>query len=133
MEKKVYQQLASSFNAMQNCEKSGNNEWYYKHEDTIHDIEKNNLPSGSGIDSGTQFDFDKSTDNKLVLNSSYHCMDEFGYYDGWIDFTVTVKPSLIHGLDINISGRFSDRNGKYADLKDYLLDTFYTALTEIIK
>ena len=123
---KNYQKLASCFNAYNNCVKSGNKEWEEKHSDTVESIIKN-LPHGSGIDGNTQFEWEKSNDNKLVISSEYHVMDENGMYDGWINFTLTVTPSW-NDIDIAIKGNF----GKHQELKDYLFDTFYYALTEEI-
>lgn len=88
-------------------------------------IEKNLLPSGSGVDSGTQIDRDKSNPGKIVLSTSYHHMDEGGCYDGWTEHTVIVTPSF-SGFDLRITGR--NRN----DIKDYLGDRYYHALAEKI-
>jgi hypothetical protein len=128
MKSTIYQHIARKVTAERNCEVSGNTEWYDKHGLALHRIEADHLPSGSGIDCGTRIDMDKTTADKIVLNSNYHCMDEHGFYDGWIGFTVTIKPSLLHGITLDIKGPFSDRHGKYADLKDYLGDVFYTCL-----
>ena len=122
MSTKVYQQLASLVTARENCAKSGNDVWFDKHEEAIETIVNNYMPSGSGFDSGTKIDLDKSTGDKLVFTTSYHHMNDGGYYDGWTDHTVTVKPSLLHGFTLNISGR--DRN----DFKDYAYDVFQIAL-----
>lgn len=59
-----------------------------------------NLPHGSGID-GTwlsYIDFKRNgrykfTMNKLVCTNSIHCMNENGYYNGWIPFTLTIPIS----------------------------------------
>ena len=130
--KPVYQELISKIVAMQNCNKSENFDWYDRHELAIEEIENNNLPSGSGIDSGTRVNLDKTTANKLVIDSSYHCMNQDGYYDGWIDFTVTVTPSLLSDIDIDIKGNFSQRHNKYADVKDYLYDVFNMSLCTLV-
>ena len=90
------------------------------------------LPQGSGIDSGLHIDFDKSNDSKIVIEASYHCMDEYGGYDGWIDFSVIITPSLENDFDLYIVGYFSDRHSKYAHVKDYLEDIFQYALSEDI-
>jgi hypothetical protein len=122
MSTKVYQQLASLVTARENCVKSGNDVWFDKHGEAIETIVNNYMPSGSGFDSGTKIDLDKSTGDKLVFTTSYHHMNDGGYYDGWSDHTVTVKPSLLHGFTLNIGGR--DRNG----FKDYAYDVFQIAL-----
>jgi hypothetical protein len=115
---KIYQQLSSSFQAYNNCLKSNNTEWEEKHYDKILTL-IDQLPHGSGIDGKTELDFEKSNNNKLVINSEFHHMDENGYYDGWINFSLTIEPGW-DGVDITIKGNF----GKYQDLKDYLIETF---------
>jgi len=90
--------------------------------DMLEDIAKNYLPSGSGIDSGCAIDVDASDSRKIFIDTSYHHMNDGGYYDGWTEHRITVSPSF-DGIDIKISGR--DRN----QIKDYLHDVFYTALT----
>jgi len=106
-------------------------EYAYKRERSqgIIDSAKNNLdtlqdelPSGSGIDSGCKIDLDNSTPEKIIITFGFHHMDENGSYDGWTDHKLTVKPSF-SGIDIKISGR--DRN----QIKDYLYDVFQTVLT----
>jgi hypothetical protein len=83
------------------------------------------LPSGSGIDNGTKIDFDRSSESKIVLTAGYHHMNDGGYYDGWTDHTITIRPTF-RGIDITISGR--NRN----EIKDYLHDVYHTALTDVI-
>lgn len=122
--KKLYQAISLAINARENCITSKNEEWKDKHEARALQLVKDHMPSGSGIDSGTELDLDKSTSEKLVFTTSYHHMDENGMYDGWTDHTVTVQPSLAFGIDMRISGR--DRNG----IKEYLYDTFHSALEE---
>lgn len=120
--KPFYAELSSLLQAKRNCEKSNNTEWRDKHQESI-DILCQLLPSGSGIDTGTSFDQDDSTADKLVFTFSYHHMDEHGGYDGWTDHKVIVTPSLAFGIDIKITGR--NRN----DIKDYLHDVFAHVLT----
>ena len=121
---KIYQQIASSLAAMHNCRKSGNTEWEEKHKECILDIVKNRLPSGSGWDIGTKFDFMVSTSDKLVFEGSYHHMDDAGGYDGWTDHAIIVTPSLAFGFNLKIIG--SNKN----DIKEYLSDIFHSVLME---
>ena len=123
MKEKRYKILARVLQAYKNCIESGNTEWEDRHERTIHDIMQS-APSGSGIDSGTSIDYDRSNGNKLVFNTSFHHMNDAGFYDGWTEHIVTVYPHLCFGIDIRISGR--NRN----DIKDYLLDVFHYWLME---
>jgi hypothetical protein len=127
---RIYQALAGHFIAYLNCLEKGNSEWQEKHKEKIEEIVEKYLPHGSGIDNGNSFDFDNSREDKLIINSSYHRMDENGFYDGWIDYQVVIRPSLTaNGINLDVKGRF----GKHQDLKDYLGDIYYEALTAEIK
>ena len=96
-------------------------EWVDKHQDSINEILKA-LPHGSGIDSGVTFDQNKSTSEKLIFSVPFHSMNEHGYYDGWVDFTLIVTPCF-GGYNIRITGR--DKN----QLKEYLSQLFYETFT----
>ena len=126
----VYQKLSKSFNGYLNCEALPveRSKFKAKHKDDIVSIIDKYFPSGSGIDNGNKFDFSSKRD-KLVINSSFHVMDENGFYCGWIDYTVTVKACLMHGFSIDIKGKF----GKRQEIKDILYDLYSYALREIIK
>lgn len=125
MKKKVYQELAARVNAIQNCIKTGNTEWYDKHEEIVDRIIKQYMPHGSGIDG--EYSIDYNDYEKLVIHSSFHRMDKNGMYIEWIDFRVVVLPSLMFGININIHGAF----GKHQDLKnEYLHEIFDHALNE---
>ncbi len=117
MKKINVKDLAGKFNAYLNCIKSNNKEWEEKHEDSINAMLEN-LPSGSGIDAGTKFDWDKSTPEKLIFTLGFHHMDEGGGYDGWTEHEVIITPSLYFGINIRIAGK--DRDG----IKEYLSDLF---------
>ena len=122
---KTYKAIAQKIQAMENCEKTGNQEWLTKHRDAIKGI-MDNAPSGSGFDSGTELD-DTSTPKKLVFTTSFHHMNEGGMYDGWTSHTITVKPSLCFDFDLKVSGK--DRN----QIKDYIGEMFQSFLDEEIK
>jgi hypothetical protein len=122
----LFQILAGTFQAWKNCGESGNTEWHGKHRDLIESLAKNFMPHGSGFDSGTQFDFDVSTPDKLQFHTAFHHMNDAGIYDGWTEHTVTVKASLAFGFDLKVSGR--DRN----DIKDYIAQAFEDALRQDI-
>ena len=84
------------------------------------------LPTGSGIDAGSTIAFEECRWNKIVFNSAYHVMDEHGYYDGWIEFQIIVRPSFT-GFDLEIKPL---RRKKYFNdyLHDYVFDVFCDAL-----
>jgi hypothetical protein len=129
MNRVVYREIASALNAMRSCEqhhsepgKSHLKEWIERHLDRALDLTKEYLPSGSGFDNGTSLDVDACRDDKLVFVTAFRHMNDAGYYDGWTDHKVTVRPSLVHTIKINVSGR--DRN----EIKDYIADAFDIAL-----
>ena len=126
MKRAIYEQLASKIQARINCTITGNNQWFHQHELDSDKLVDDHLPSGSGIDSGNKINYERSTGERIVIESSYHTMDENGYYGRWIDFIIKVTPSLIGKINIDIVGRF----GKDQDLKEYLYDVYYTALCE---
>lgn len=103
--------------AAKRCKESGNTVWEAKHEEAISAVLKI-APSGSGFDNGTKFDRDRSNDRKLLFTTSFHHMNEHGYYDGWTDHTITVTADLGFGYRIKVSG--SNRNG----IKEYIADCF---------
>ena len=122
MKRKLAARLASSISARENCANGKNPEWYERHYDNAQQMAKDQLPCGSGFDNGTYIDWMKSTGEKLVLLTSFHHMNESGMYDGWTEHTVTVTPAF-HGINLKISGR--DKN----EIKEYIAECFYTALT----
>lgn len=111
------QKLASTLQAYKNCIASNNTEWKAKHMDTIETMCKD-LPIGSGIDSGTQFDHENSNPAKLIFNTSFHHMDNSGGYDGWSEHKVIITPSF-GSFEMNITGK--NRN----DIKEYLSQVFH--------
>lgn len=116
--RKLYEIIASTIQARINCQKSGNMEWEDKHKDTLTDIERNELPSGSGIDCGTKILLDECREDKIVLLCEFHHMNENGFYDGWTEHKIIITPSLVSDIDIHITGK--DRN----HIKEYLADTY---------
>jgi hypothetical protein len=128
MKYKVYQKIAQCVDARLTCIKRENTAWIAKHEETIEEMIKEYMPHGSGIDGKTTIDYDKSKSDKLVFNSSFHAMNENGFYEGWIDYILSVSPSLIHGFILSIVGQFGQRQ----DIKDYLYDIYRDALQQEI-
>jgi len=86
-------------------------------EDRLETLEKE-LPNGSGIDSGCKIDIENSSSKKVVITFGWHHLNEDGYYDGWTQHKLIVKPHLSMGIDMNITGH--DRNG----IKEYLYELF---------
>lgn len=129
---KNYKKLAQTIAARNNCLKRDDDSaetWAGKHQDTIDDIMKN-APSGSGFDSGTTI-INSHIDNNLIFKTSFHHMNDGGYYDGWTEHIVKVLPDLQFDFILKISGK--NRN----DIKNYIYSEFeqwlnseYTEYTE---
>jgi hypothetical protein len=120
MAKRLFQTINSALNARANCMKNGN-EFGGKWESMLYHIEREILPRGSGVDRGCRIDRDSHGD-KLKIEFAFHHMDEHGFYDGWTDHVLTIRPAF-DGFDMKISGR--DRNGA----KDYFYDMFSHVLS----
>ena len=124
---KIYKRLAKIANSRLRCLNSIKfPQEIENYEDEIDDIMKNIFPHGSGIDNGCTFNYEKSVNNRLVINSAYHCMNENGYYDGWVDFIVVLTPDLELDYTLNIRGNF----GKYNHVKDYLYQIFHNSFDQ---
>lgn len=113
----LFRDIASACQALRNCQESGNAEWIGRWTAYLDRIERECLPSGSGFDNGTTIDREKSGPDRLVLLTSFHHMNDGGYYDGWTDHVVTVTPSFF-GPIVKVGGR--NRN----DIKGYITDVF---------
>jgi len=122
MAKKLFQQIAVAVSARQNCKASDNTEWFDKWTEQLEAM-NDELPSGSGFDSGSKIDFEASRAERIVINTSFHHMHESGMYDGWTEHQVIVTPShLGSGFDLKVTGR--NRN----DIKEYIAEMFHFAL-----
>jgi hypothetical protein len=122
----IANRIASLRLSIKNCRATNNATWEQIHQETLEQIIKNYLPSGSGFDSGTSLDFDKSNESRLVFLTGFHHMDEYGSYK-WTDHTVTVRADLSGGLNITVSGR--NKN----DIKNYIAEIFADALDQVIE
>lgn len=120
MKTQLFESIANKFTACQTCSDA----WVEIHETTIESLVENHMPSGSGIDCGTKFEFENSTPKRLVFSFSYHHMNENGYYDGWTNHKCIITPSFVGGFDMHITG--SNRN----DCKEYFYQTFDYALRQ---
>jgi hypothetical protein len=143
---KVYQKLSVLLGAIANCENhlntcSSNTElncgkcnnsiqWIDNHQNSIDTI-LSDFPSGSGFDAGTnleQLEQPVSTPEKLVFNTSYHHLNENGFYTGWTNHNVIVTPSLQFGYNIKVTGK--NING----IKEYVTECFANCLdSEVTK
>lgn len=126
----VAQRAASLILAIQNCQKPGFNghlDYPAKHIEALEALARDYLPRGSGFDRGCTFDVDASRADCLVIRTAFHHMDENGYYCGWSDHVVRVRADLAFGFTVSVSGR------NVRDIKDYIADTFHSAMSEIVE
>jgi hypothetical protein len=123
--KPLYQVIAEHLIARENCIKSGNAEWKARWESAIEGI-NGMLPSGHGFDAGSKIML-VSDDNEIAIKTSFHHMDEAGFYDGWTEHMVIVRPSLAFGFTITVTGE--DRDG----ICDHIAETFDLVLREEVE
>jgi len=116
----VAELLSTASVAKANAETHNNGTWAETWAEIIRQIEKEILPAGGGFDAGTSLV--SATGSKLILSTSFHHMNDGGYYDGWTEHTVTVK-ARFGGFDLSISGR-NRRAIKY-----YIGDCFHACLS----
>ena len=123
---KLYQAIATAIQARLNCRGNGNHEWFDRWTEKLANYELL-LPSGSGFNSGSSLDLGRSNGEKIIITTSFHHMNDGGYYDGWTDHTITIKPSLSFGFTLSISGR--NRNG----IKEYIAEMFNELLNQEVE
>lgn len=118
--------IAALIGALAHCERLDRRDWAARHRASLQWIGDNLLPSGSGIDRGTTINVERSTGDRLVLDVPFHHMDGSGFYCGWTDYQIIVRPDW-SGIRVDVKGR--DRNG----IKDYLAETYEDQLTRTIR
>lgn len=92
----------------------------------IRDFVKDYMPSGSGFDAGVSVCFDKTNDTRLVFLTSFHHMNENGFYDGWTQHEVIVRPAF-DGVDVRVGG--VNKNA----IKDHIHESFSFYLTQLVE
>ena len=120
--KPLIQQFAICFAALMNCDESGNTEWRDIWAERIRVLAREHLPSGSGFDSGSSFSLDESRPDRLCFETSFHHMNDSGFYDGWTEHRVIATPSFVSAFELKVTGR--DKR----QIKDYIAESFYAAL-----
>ena len=114
----AYTRIAELTGVIHECQARSNTVWLANCRESLTDIMREHAPSGSGIDSGTQFIESESTDEKLVFQTAFHHMDDNGFYCGWSHHKVIARPSFVFGYSLRITGPNT------RDIKDYLMDVF---------
>ena len=88
------------------------------------------LPSGSGFN--TSWGYDELKNGKVVFYTGYHCMDEWGGYDGWCDFSIKVNLDDPTDFTLNFRRGSHGLERKYM-LREYIDDTINYVITEYLK
>lgn len=117
------QSISTALGALQNCQRNGCHDADLIWTEVLDRLERE-LPRGSGFDAGTKIDRD-SDPEKIRFTTSFHHMNDGGYYDGWTEHVVTISPSFQHLFDVKVSGR--DRN----QIKDLIATVFRCELNTI--
>lgn len=121
----VYQAISRKLSAIAKCKAVVNSEYPYKQTVSLERLISLAIPSGSGLDSGPELSED-STPEKLIFSADYHHMNDHGYYSGWTQHQVIVRPSLCWGISLSVTGR--DRN----EIKECIAELFQHALTRLV-
>lgn len=115
--RKLYGHIQAYFN----CMDTGHKYWEQKHMETIDNMLVA-LPNGSGFDQGVKLNLPACSTRllkeKIVFEFSFHHLNENGYYDGWTDHTLIIRPAFQGGYHMHITGR--NKNG----IKEYFRDIF---------
>lgn len=124
----LYQRIARTIRAINNnCKRDGKELWYARHCDTLQSYQEE-LPSGSGFDSGCKIR-QTVAQNAFCVDVAFHHMDEHGWYDGWSKHSVTVTADLAFGFEIKI--KTTEPNDHADDLfLDFLGESIHYALEQ---
>lgn len=114
--------LVSCETALKRSVESGNPEWVTRWQTRIAKLIEL-IPSGSGIDRGPRKRSDVEISSTAIrFEIGYHHMNEGGFYDGWTEHTITIRPAF-EGVDVRVSG--PNRN----EVKDHLHEAMEYAFT----
>ena len=118
----LYRLIAQAISARNECTRTDNPTWHERWSCLLDHISKDLLPHGSGIDSGCNID-PSSTEEKIVILSSVHMMNDVGMYDSWQDFRVTIRPSF-QGIRLKITRMGNGNRMLWMNWIDALYDEF---------
>lgn len=93
--------FASVQEALDNCKKSGNTEWLERWRLRFAKL-VDHVPTWSGMP--LEPSDVEVTSAAIRYEVSYHHMNDTGYYDGWTEHTVVVRPAF-ESVDVRVSGR----------------------------
>lgn len=119
------QTMAAAFvsckTALDNCAADGNTEWEARWRVRLGKLVEL-IPSGIGIDRGPRsYAHVEVKPDAIRFEVSFHHMDGVGFYAGWTDHAVTIRPAF-DGVDVRVSGR--PRNGVKEYIREAMDDAF---------
>lgn len=99
---------------------------------TYEEIEKliEFLPSGSGFNDYYSIEELKNT---FHIKSSYQCMSEQGFYDGWQDFKIIISKDKTKINDFKLQFCNGNAKAKKYTLREYMDETVYESLRDYLK
>mgnify|MGYP000980912908 CR=1 FL=1 len=123
---KLFRAIAQAEAARKRCEESGNTVWEENWSKRIKEA-MDKLPSGSGFGSSVLVEV---SNRKMILDGTFHLMNEAGYYDGVVIFRVTVLPGLEEDFGLDVKARGMRWPRKYLDVRDYVAEVYADALSQ---
>lgn len=88
------------------------------------------LPTGSGID--CNWSFTEQKNGNILAHNSFHCMNEYGFYDGWADFTIIFKKDApLVDFVLQFNGKVAQYKNKRYMLRDCLEEFIYHFIRDI--
>jgi hypothetical protein len=105
-------------------------EWRNRAEMLCHDM----LPRGSGFDQGTTIEMDRSSPDRIILDTAFHHMNENGMYTHWTFHEVIITPSLGHGFSIEILPKCSDGRDSVTEegWNDFAIELMSSCLNDLV-
>ena len=111
----------------------------------LDELISNHLPNGAGIED-CQLDYEASKRDCLVFTLCYHRMSEVGFYCGYSDHQIVLRPSLSYDFDLSVTcseiliDEYEDEENEGTMLEedvtesvnDYLGEWFSEAMQETI-
>jgi hypothetical protein len=122
--KPLYEAIYTALLARDNCRTPGfaRPEMAHTWDESLAHLATKLLPRGAGFDCGTRILGRTQNGSGFILETEFHHMDDNGFYDGWTEHRITVRPSFVGGFDLTISGQNRD------DVKGYIAEVFNAAL-----
>ena len=130
----VAEELSGIIPAYRRCVADGNEKWENRHGSILGWIKDQFLPQGSGFNSGTFYDTERSNRDRLVFTTWFYHMNQWGMYTHCREYTVKVTPCFGPGdkFDVEVHGVGRGWQRDHA-IMDYIGEVFYRALEQVCR